>query len=160
MGLLSKAAEGTSKDDAILSSDEQSRGGLLKLISQKHRQKNEENIVPIREEKKKSVISSSIEKTDLENLFESYSKFGVFKGLIFEAIKQSAGEFKGRLSNMVSGFGTAHDLAMGRVLVIFGSDQDGELIGKHLARTIPGNNVFGFQANTPREAFSLIKPFL
>ena len=160
MGLLSKAAEGTSKDDAILSLGVQSTGGLLKLINQKHRKKNGENIIPIHAEKKKSVLSSSIDKAVMDNLSESYSKFGVFKGLIIEAIKHSAGEFKGRLSNMVSGFGTAQGLAMGRVLVLFGSDQDCELIGKHLAKTIPGNNIFSFQANTPNEAFSLIKPFL
>ena len=61
---------------------------------------------------------------------------------------------------MVSVFGTVQGLNTGRALVLFGSGQDGELIGKHLAKTVFGKNIFSFQAYNPQEAFSIIKPYL
>ena len=141
MGLLSKAAAGTP------TFDEPSQGGLLKVISQKNRN-NEES------------ISSPMEKAIMEKLYAGFLKYGVFQGIVLEALKYSAGEFSGRLSSMVSNFGSAEGLAPGRALIIFSTKVDGELIGKHLAKTVPGNNLFSFQANNPQEAFSLVKPFL
>ncbi|MCL1813575.1 MAG: hypothetical protein FWG29_08650 [Treponema sp.] len=151
MGLLSKAAAGTSTSDDFSSLDEPSKGGLLKLIHQKHR-KNTEETIPVH--------SSNQENAIMENLSESYSKFGVFKGVIVEMLKNSAGESTGRLASMISGFGAVQGLSPVRALVLFDSKQDCELIGKHLAKTVPGKNIFSFQANTPQEALLLIQPFL
>ena len=141
MGLLSKAAAGTPK------LDEPSQGGLLKFISEKQ-QNNAEG------------AASPMEKAMMEKLYAGFAKYGIFQGLIIEALKYSAGEFTGRLSSMVSNFGSVEGLAPGRALVIFSTKEDGELIGKHLAKTVPGNNLFSFQADNPQEAFTLVKPFL
>ena len=143
MGLLSKAATGA------LNNDEASQGGLLKIISEKH---------PPQEKKGSSF--STLEKAVMEKLSGSYAKFGVFQGVIMETFKSSAGEFTGRLSYMVSGFGAMQNLVSGRVMILFNSSQDGELIGKHIEKALPGNNIFSFQANSPQEAFSFIKPYL
>ena len=153
MGLLSKAAEGNPNNNGAL------RAGLLKIISQKHRTQNK-RAVPVRAVEESSGGSSPLEKAVLENLNSCYAKFGIFQGVLIEALKYSAGEFTGRLSLMVSGFGAAQGLAPGRALVLFSSVQDGELIGSHLAKTVPGKNIFSFHANTPQEAFSLIKAYL
>ena len=139
MGLLSKAAAGASR------LDESSRGGLLKLISQKRQVKTG---------------NTALEKELMEMLYAGYAKYGIFQGVIIEEFEHSAGEFSKRLSLMVSGFGAAQGLVSGRALVLFSIKEDLELIGKHLAKTFQGNNIFSFQANTPQEAFSLIKPFL
>ena len=145
MGLLSKAASGA------LYNDEQSHGGLLKIITEKHKQNDTDaNNVP----------ASPLEKAVMEKLYAGYAKFGIFQGVVIEALKYSAGEFAGRLAFMVSGFGSAQGLAPGRALVLFNSDLDGELIGRHLAKTVPGKSIFFFNANTPQEAFSIIKPYL
>jgi len=104
--------------------------------------------------------SEQQEKALMEIFSDSLEKFGMFHGLVIEAVKYSAGEFISRLSSMVSGFGITRGLTPGRVLVLFSSTYDSELIGKHLAKTVPGNNVFSFQANNPKEALSYIKPYL
>ena len=143
MGLLSKAVSGSS------SLNEPSlRGGLLKIISDK--QNPDSAPLP----------SSPLEKAVMEKLSVGYEKYGEFQGIVLEALKYSAGEFTGRLSFMVSGFGIAQGLAPGRCMVMFNSAQDAELIGQHLAKTVPGNNIFCFQAKNPAEAFSLIKSYL
>ena len=141
MGLLSKAAAGTPK------LDEPSQGGLLNFISKKQLNNAE-------------AITSPMEKEIMEKLFAGYAKYGVFQGLIIETLNYSAGEFTRRISSMVSDFGSTEGLSQGRALVIFSIKSDGELIGKHLAKTVPGNNLFSFQADNPREAFLLVKPFL
>jgi hypothetical protein len=148
MGLLKKAAAG----------HESSHGGLLKKISKKQYKKN--NSIPQEAPSKKTVPSSPMEKAVVEKLFAGFARFGIFQGVILEALKYSAGEFSGRLSFMVSGFGVAQGLAPGRALVLFDSKQDGELIGRHLAKTVPGNTIFIFQAKTPQEAFNHIKPYI
>lgn len=152
MGLLSKAATGTSGSDGA------SAGGLLKIISQRHTGPSFNDTEQI----SSPVLNpaSPMEKAVMDNLYAGFAKFGIYQGIIIEALKYSAGEFASRLSFMVSGFGSAQGLAPGRALVLFSAAQDGELIGIHLARTVPGNNIFSFQANTPQEAFSLLKPYL
>jgi hypothetical protein len=147
MGLLRKAATGGGHFPVQApADDESSHGGLLKTITEK--------------QYKKTIPASHMEKVVMEKLYAGFAKFGVFQGVIIEALKYSAGEFAGRLSFMVSGFGAAQGLTPGRALVLFGSGQDGELIGRHLAKTVPGNNIFSFQAKTPQEAFDIIKPYL
>ena len=160
MGLLSKAATGVSKSDVISSLDEKSRGGLLKMIHRKNQQKAGKNVFPAQAEKSTFAPSSPLEKAVMENLSEGYSKFGSFKGVVIESLKYSGGDLTDRISSMVSGFGAARGLTPGRALILFSSGQDGDLIGMHLAKTVPGNNIFSFQANNPQEAFSLVKPFL
>ena len=139
MGLLSKAAAGSSHQ----SEAPVSRGGLLSIITNK-------NTTPV----------SSFEKALMEKLKTKHDKLGIVQGLVIEALKYSAGEFTGRLSSMISSFGSAQGLAPGRCLVIFNSIQDGELIGKHLAKTVPGNTLFCFNSDTPQDALSLLKPYL
>ena len=165
MGLLSKAATGSSSQF-----EEPSRGGLLSIITHKHLYNPKNDSIPdipvpaIKEAgppaKQKNVLTSPLEKAVMEKLSMGYAKLGSAQGLVIEALKYSAGEFSGRLASMVSSFGIAQGLAPGRCLVLFGSAQDGELIGKHLAKTVPGNTIFCFQAENPQEAFSLIKPYL
>ena len=152
MGLLSKAASGA------LNHEEQSHGGLLKLITEKQQTKDAD--IPMDTADKNRAPSSPLEKAVMEKLYAGYAKFGIFQGIIIEALKYSAGEFAGRLAFMVSGFGTAQGLAPGRALVLFNSVQDGELISKHLAKTVPGKSIFKFMANTPQEAFSIVRPYL
>jgi len=100
---------------------------------------------------------NDLEKTVMESL---ESEQGVFQGIIIEALQYSAGGFSGRLFSMVSGFGTAQSLTPGRCLVLFDDTQDGELIARHLAKTVFGKSIFYFRAETPQEAFSLLKPYL
>ena len=157
MGLLHKAASGGSKQDNI-QKDEIPYGGLLKLISNKQQQ--DVSVNSVNTNKKKAVPSSPLEKAIMEKISSCYKKFGIFQCVVIEALKYSAGEFTGRLSFMVSGFGIAQGLAPGRALVIFNSTQDCELLGKHLAKTVPGKNIANFLANTPEEAFSFIKQYL
>ena len=160
MGLLSKAAAGTSKDDELPPINEYASGGLLKLVSQKNQNKTKKDTAATNTEENVFAPFSPSEKAIMEKLSNGYAKFGVFQGLVIEALKYSAGEFTSRLSLMVSDFGAAQGLAPGRALVLFSSVQDGELIEKHLVKTVPGNSIFSFQANTPQEAFSLLKPYL
>ena len=139
MGLLSKARANPSHCD-----EAPSQGGLLKLISQKHLV-NTENI---------------IENEIMQQLYSSFEKYGKIQGLIIDAaIKCSEREFAKRLISMVSGFGTTQGLAPRRAMILFDSSHDNELIGYHLAKTVPGS-VFNFQANNPQDAFSFIKPYL
>jgi len=98
-----------------------------------------------------------LEKTILESLD---SRQGVSQGIILEALQYSAGGFSGRIFSMVSGFGTAQPLTPGRCLVLFGDAQDGDLIARHLAKTVFGKSIFHFRAETPQEAFALLKPYL
>jgi len=155
MGLLSKAASGSSNFK-----EPHSRGGLLKIISQKQNKIKGYGSDTAINKAPKGPLSSPMEKAIMDHLNSGYANFGAFQGVIIEALKYSAGEFTGRLSNMVSGFGAAQSLAPGRCLVLFSSTKDGELIGRHLAKTVPGNDIFSFQAKNPQEAFSLIKPYL
>jgi hypothetical protein len=85
---------------------------------------------------------------------------GTFQGVIVEAIQPAAGEFSRRLYSMVSGFGTVQSLTSVRCLVLFGPAQDRDLIARHLAKAIPGKSIFCFQAESPQEAFTLLKPYL
>jgi len=110
-------------------------GGLLNRISRKN----------------------DLEKTVMESL---ESEQGFFQGIIIEALQYSAGGFSGRLISMVSGFGTAQSLTPGRCLVLFDDTQDGELIARHLAKTVFGKSIFTFRAENPQEAFALLKPYL
>ncbi|GHV84837.1 hypothetical protein AGMMS50230_04450 [Spirochaetia bacterium] len=102
---------------------------------------------------------SPLEKAVMEALSSGHKKFGSFQGCVFEALKYSAGEFTGRLSSMISGFGAAQGLAPGRCLIIFSAAEDKGLITYHLDKTVPGKTIFSFQANTSQEAFSLLKPY-
>jgi len=110
-------------------------GGLLNRISRKN----------------------NLEKTIMESLD---SRQNVFQGIIIEALQYSAGEFSGRIFSMVSGFGTAQPLNPGRCLVLFDSAQDGDLIARHLAKTVFGKSIFCFRAENSQEAFALLKPYL
>ena len=148
MGLLSKAALGSKQD-------EKTHGGLLKLISEKLKDEG-----PNHFEELKMSPSTPLEKAVMGKLLSCYEKFGIFQGIIIEALKYSAGEFTGRLSFMVSGFGIAQGLAPGRALIIFSRTHDSILLGTHLAKTVPGKNIYNFLAHTPEEAFSFIKPYL
>ena len=165
MGLLSKAAAGSSNQFE----EPVTRGGLLSIITRMHNEPENEFMPPITAEEppnpfarqeEKAVRVSPLEKAVMEKLSVGYTRFGTAQGLVIEALKYSAGEFTGRLASMVSGFGTAQGLAPGRCLVLFDAAQDGELIGKHLAKTVPGNNIFWFRAENPQKAFSLLKPYL
>jgi len=101
-------------------------------------------------------------KTILEkNVMESLdSRQGTSQGFIIEALQYSSGGFSGRIFSMVSGFGTAQPLTPGRCLVLFDSAQDGDLIARHLAKTVSGKSIFCFRAENPQEALSLLKPYL
>jgi len=153
MGLLSKAVAGSfssSEAERPVSGD-----GLLKIITQKQcaGTKTVTAAIP-------AVPSSPLEKEAMEKLSAGYAKFGAFQGVILEAPGGSAEEFLSRLTSAVSAFGATQALAQGRCLVLFGSEQDGELIGRHLAKTVPGKLIFNFQAKNPGEAFTLLKPYL
>ena len=155
MGLLSKAVSSTPDYNEL-----PSHGGLLRLITQRHyTDSKQDSDIPLLNESIE-LSGSPMEKAVMEKLSTGYKKYGVFQGVIMEALKYSAGEFSGRLASIVSGFGSAHGLAPGRCMVLFGLSQDGELIGRHLSKTVPGNNIYCFQAKNPQEAFSLIKPYL
>ena len=163
MGLLSKAAAGGG-------SRNEPQGGLLNLISKKNQEKatNINNVTQeietdsIFDSPSSSILSSDINSSNIniidtkvmETLATGYSKYGDFQGVVIEALDIS------RLYSMVSGFGTAEDLAPGRALVLFSSKEDDKLIGAHLAKTISGKNIFSFKAHNPEEAFSLIKPYM
>ena len=151
MGLLSKAVVGT---------PDNSRASENIVLKQVYKKNQDRVNSALKEANKDDPSSSRQENALIENLSAGYSKFGMFQGIVIESIKNSVGEFYSRLSSMVSGFGIAQSLAPGRALVLFDSGQDGELIGIHLAKTVPGNNIFYFQANNPKEAFSVIKPYL
>jgi len=97
-----------------------------------------------------------LEKTVMESLS---SEKGAFQGLIIEALQYSAGGFSGRIFSMVSAFGTAQPLTPGRCLVLFGPAQDGDLIARHLEKTVSGKKIFRFRAENPQEALALLKPY-
>jgi len=157
MGLLSKAAAGSfSSNEAEKSVSE---GGLLKLITQKQVEGTRTSTAAIPVEKN-VVPSSPTEKAVMEKLSAGHAKFGAFQGVILETLKYPAEEFLDRLTSMVSDFGTVQTLVPGRCLVLFGSEQDRELIGQHLAKTVSGKSIFHFQAENPREAFTLLKPYI
>jgi len=148
MGLLSKAAADRHAKP--------SQGGLLKIITKKYL-----DTEPAAEQfsRKKTSSQSQPEKTIMAKLSACSGKFGVFNGIIMEAANLSAGDFTVRLAFLVSGFGIAQELTNGRALIIFSSVQDAELIGKHLAKFVPGKNILCFKAHNPQEAFSFIKPY-
>jgi len=100
---------------------------------------------------------NDLEKTIMESL---ESERAAFQGIIIEALQYSGDGFSGKLFSMVSGFGTAQPLTPGRCLVLFDDTQDGELIARHLAKTIFGKSIFSFRAENPQEAFALLKPYL
>jgi hypothetical protein len=153
MGLLSKAASGSPANAEL------SNGGLLKIISRKRKKLEKNSFLP-QDENKSSCPLSPLEKSVMEKLNLCCAKFGVFQGIIIESLTNSTEEFTSRLTFMVSDFGTAQSLAQGRALVIFSSGQDGELIGNHLEKSVPGKKIFCFNANTPQEVFPLIKSYL
>jgi len=96
-----------------------------------------------------------------KNIMDSLaSNSGSLQGIIVEALRYTSGEFSGRIYSMVSGFGTVQPLSPGRCLVLFGPAQDRDLIAQHLAKTIPGKSIFCFRAETPQEAFTLLKPYI
>ena len=156
MGLLSKAAAGSSKqfEEPISQVYKANRGGLLNIVIQKNKAKTKKT------SGEKVVSASALEKKVLEKLTSSFKKSESVQGLVIEALESPAGDFTGRLSSMVSGFGAVQGLAPGRSLVLFSPDQDGDLIGKHLAKTVPGNTIFSFHSDNPQDALSLLKPFL
>jgi hypothetical protein len=154
MGLLSKAVSGSSGFEAPTS-----QGGLLKLVSQKTVPAAENDSgLPLREQP--LPVSFPLEKAVTEKLSGAYAKYGAFRGIIIETVNLSGNDFMGRLAFMVSGFGTAQGLSPERCLVLFDSSEDAELIGQHLAKTVPGNIVCSFEAKDPGEAIPLIKPYL
>jgi len=96
-----------------------------------------------------------------KNIMDSLtSNSGAFQGIVVEALQHTSGEFSGRIFSMVSGFGTVQPLTPGRCLVLFGPAQDRDLIARHLAKTVSGKSIFCFRAETPQEAFALLKPYL
>jgi hypothetical protein len=106
------------------------------------------------------IPSSPLEKAVMDTLNSSYAKFGSLQGIVLEALKYTAGEFSGRLGSLISGFAVFQGLAPGRCLALFSASLDGELIARHLAKTVPGNAVFTFRAEDPQGAFILLKPYL
>jgi len=110
-------------------------GGLLNRISRKN----------------------TLEKSVMESLGSGQNGS---QGIILEALQYSSSGFPGRIFSMVSGFGTAQPLTPGRYLVLFDDTQDGDLIARHLAKTVSGKSIFRFQAENPQEALSLLKPYL
>ncbi|MCL1815492.1 MAG: hypothetical protein FWG27_06720 [Treponema sp.] len=144
MGLLSKAAADSPDLNVLIPETlKNPQSGLLRLTA-----------------KKQETVSSAMEKAVMEKLSAGYAQFGQFQGIVFESIPFSAEKFSDHLASMVSSIGSAQELAQGRCLVLFNSTQDGELIGRHLEKTAPGNLIFSFQAKNPREAFSLLKLYL
>jgi hypothetical protein len=145
---------GTSQDekqDFELSLTETAGRGLLNRIqSLKLLPQKTQSYVPV----------TALEKSLMEILDSCHEKFGSFQGVIIEALRYSVGEFTGRIGAMVSAFGIVQGITPGRCLVIFGITQDGELIARHLVKTVPGKNIFSFRAEDPQRAFDLLKPYL
>ncbi|MDR0447814.1 MAG: hypothetical protein LBH07_04015 [Treponema sp.] len=146
MGLLSKA-EGGSLESKLKSNGEHTEsisncGGLLKKIMEK---KNP---------------SAPLEKAIKEKISGMIDGFKILQGVIIETPRYSAEEFSKRLTVMVSGFGVVQLLSQSRCVVFFDSTHDKELIGRHLAKTVPGENIFTFKAENYKKAFSLLKPYL
>jgi hypothetical protein len=111
---------------------------------------------------KRGLLNRVSQKKNLENtVMETFdNQQNDFQGIVIEALNYSPGGFSGRIFSMVSGFGSAQSLAPGRCLVVFSANLDGELIAGHIAKTVSGKNIFHFRAETPHEAFALIKPYL
>ena len=139
MGLLNKADTGQYKKAG-------SNSGLLKYITQKKHGKERSGSVQ--------------DKAVLDILSREYAKLGAFQGLIIEALKNSSEEIFEGLLSMVSSFAAVQKLSQKRCLVLFDAEKDKELIGFHLAKTVPGNTIFSFQAQNPQEAYSFLKPYL
>ncbi|MDR1307903.1 MAG: hypothetical protein LBK74_10065 [Treponema sp.] len=110
--------------------------------------------------KRAPIPPSPMEKALMETLNSAYAKFGFLQGIVVDALKYTAGEFLTRLGSLVSGFAVSQGLAPGRCLVLFGASPDGELIARHLEKTVPGNSIFTFRAENPQDAFILLKPYL
>jgi hypothetical protein len=127
-----------------------SSGGLLSRITKGRAPQEQEDLLP----------ASAVEKTVMDILSAGHEKFGSFQGLIIEALRYSADEFTGRIGTMVSTFGLVQGIAPGRCLVLFDAARDGELIARHLMKTVPGKNIFNFEAEGSQEAFVLLKPYL
>ncbi|MDR2662525.1 MAG: hypothetical protein LBC31_05960 [Treponema sp.] len=145
MGLLSKAAgpSGAGAEAVVSAETAETGGGLLHRITRKRAQ-----------------TLSPMEKALMDALSSSYAKFGSLQGIVIDALKYTAGEFITRLGSLVSGFAVSQGLAPGRCLVLFGASLDGELIARHLEKTVPGNSIFTFQAENPQGALILLKPYL
>ncbi|MDR2471896.1 MAG: hypothetical protein LBD09_07295 [Treponema sp.] len=96
----------------------------------------------------------------MEFLSGAREQFGPFQGCVIEAPGEPDGDFAGRVQAASALFGLSRTLASGRSLVLFGGGEDGGLIAFHLAKTVPGKAAFSFRAEKPREALSLLKPWL
>ncbi|MDR1144388.1 MAG: hypothetical protein LBK77_09275 [Spirochaetaceae bacterium] len=172
MGLLSKAAEGPSVPDseALVSAETAASSGPDTLSGETGL------YVPERENprepetgggllsritgKRAPVPPSPMEKALMDALGSGYAKFGFFQGIVIDALKYTAGEFLTRLGSLVSGFAVSQGLAPGRCLVLFDASLDGDLIARHLEKTVPGNSIFTFHAENPQGALILLKPYL
>ena len=139
MGLLSKVEKETATNPRF-------GKGLLNKIVQKQ-----------------PVLPDNASKQDItlmENLSAGYTRFGSFQGVVLEDSHSSADDYINRLVQIVSSSGAVQKLNSNRCLVLFDSAQDWELIGKHLSKAVPGNAIFGFQAESVQEAFSVLKPYI
>jgi hypothetical protein len=112
------------------------------------------------QEQEKTVPPAPIEKAVTDILSVCHEKFGAFRGLIIEALRYSADEFTGRIETMVSTFALVQEIALGRYLILFDRVRDEELIARHLIKTVPGKNIFAFEAEDSQEALALLKPYL
>ena len=157
MGLLNKANTGKYKRSG-------SNTGLLHYITQKKHGKERAAALSKPDIPSSKAVPSSeavpSSKAVLDILSAEHAKLGAFQGLIIEALENPAEEFYESLTSAVSPFATVQKLSQQRCLVLFDAEKDKELIGFHLAKAIPGNTIFGFQAGNPQEAYSNLKPYL
>jgi hypothetical protein len=171
MGLLSKAATGSFVPDteAVVSTETAGSYGLDiqfdKIEQYIPEQDNPEepgtgNGLLSLITRKFAHSPSAAEKAVMDSFNSGYAKFGSLQGIVIDTLEYAADEFLTRLESLVSGFAVSRDLAPGRCLVLFGASQDGELITRHLEKTVPGNSVFMFHAENPQDALLLLKPYL
>jgi len=111
---------------------------------------------------KEGLLSRASRKNASEKKIINYlaSNTGTIQGIIIESLQYTAGEFSRRILSMVSDFGTVVPFTPERCLVLFGPVQDGDLIARHLVKTVPGKSILFFRIENPQEAFTLLKPYL
>jgi hypothetical protein len=98
-------------------------------------------------------------------IWEELLKFGKgrpgFQGIVLSPPEDTgAAAFTRQVSAMVHSFGTALPLASAGSLILFDVSKDRELICHRITKTLGVRALFNFAADSPKDAYQLIQPYL
>jgi hypothetical protein len=99
------------------------------------------------------------------SIWEELLKYGKghpgFQGIVLSPPEDtSAAAFTRQVSAMVQSFGTVLPLASSGSLVLFDMTKDRELICHRITKTLGARALFNFAADSPKNAYQLIQPYL